>query len=157
MSVAAVAPVVTAAAKRAAARKARPRASEVYPLPKPRPAATPTPTPAAGPASSSPPAAPADEGGFFSGLRQGAGEAYAGRDRSRFSGVGSGMLLGLLVYPVVLAYLRGGTPRAKGWLRAKFLNETMPAPATPGSSGGSGAAGSGAAGSGSAGSSSGSW
>jgi hypothetical protein len=54
------------------------------------------------------------------------------------SGTPSGLLLGLVLYPVALAFLRGGPAEMKSWFLAKFLNKTTPGPATPGSSGRSG-------------------
>jgi len=52
-------------------------------------------------------------------------------------GSGSGLLLGLVLYPLVLAFLRDGPGGVKAWLKAKVLNQVT-YPATPGSSGKSG-------------------
>jgi len=57
-------------------------------------------------------------------------------------GSGSGLLLGLVLYPLALAFLRDGPGGVKAWLKAKFLNQVtypassgksgLPHPATPG-------------------------
>jgi hypothetical protein len=36
---------------------------------------------------------------------------------------GAGFLLGLIVYALVINYLRGGTAQARGWIAAKFINK----------------------------------
>jgi hypothetical protein len=52
-------------------------------------------------------------------------------------GAGGGVMLALMLHPVLLAYLRGGTPRVKQWLRAKFLNQVDGTAGGSSSSGGS--------------------
>lgn len=63
---------------------------------------------------------------------------------SRAGGIveeGAGFVFGMLLYALVLAYLRGGPDAVKGWLQAKFLNEpytkgkkaAAPTPAKPSS------------------------
>jgi hypothetical protein len=37
---------------------------------------------------------------------------------------GAGVVLGVLVYAVLINYLRGGTPQVRAWFGAKFLNHT---------------------------------
>ena len=32
-------------------------------------------------------------------------------------------ILGILIWALVVNFLRGGTPQAKGWLAAKFFNQ----------------------------------
>ncbi|HEV8675022.1 MAG TPA: hypothetical protein VGX21_13325, partial [Methylomirabilota bacterium] len=55
--------------------------------------------------------------------------AGGGRARPQLKGPGgavndgAGFVLGALLWALVLAYLRGGPPMVKGWLRAKFLNK----------------------------------
>jgi hypothetical protein len=78
--------------------------------------------------------APADdERAPAEGADQGTGDenppAGGGRALPRVKGPGgavndgAGFVLGALVWALVLAYLRGGPPMVKGWLRAKFLNK----------------------------------
>ena len=43
--------------------------------------------------------------------------------RGSSRGAGSGLLLGIVLYPIALAALRDGIPGIKAWLRAKFLNQ----------------------------------
>lgn len=43
-------------------------------------------------------------------------------------GTASGVLLALICYPAGLAYLRGGGPGLKAWMKAKFLNQTSTDP-----------------------------
>lgn len=42
---------------------------------------------------------------------------------------GAGFVLGLLVYALVLNFLQGGAPQARGWLAAKFINKPYQQPA----------------------------
>lgn len=51
-----------------------------------------------------------------------------------FATDGAGAFLALLVYPFVVNYLRGGMPRAVGWIKAKWLNKPYGG-AAPASSG----------------------
>lgn len=37
----------------------------------------------------------------------------------------SGFVLGVLLWALAVNFLRGGPAQAKGWLRAKFINEPM--------------------------------
>jgi hypothetical protein len=41
----------------------------------------------------------------------------------RFATDGAGAFLALLVYPFAINYLRGGFPRAWGWVKAKWVNQ----------------------------------
>lgn len=43
-------------------------------------------------------------------------------------GTGSGVLLGVIVYPVLLAYINGGADRVRQWFAAKWLNRGVDQP-----------------------------
>lgn len=48
--------------------------------------------------------------------------------RIRTPGTPAGMMLAVVAYPAVLAYLTGGPVQLKAWFRAKFLNQTSTDP-----------------------------
>lgn len=109
----------------------------------------PAPAPAAADASSSTPAAADTPSSAPAGP---SGPSFGQRVSNRVpsGGGASGLLLGLVLYPVALAFLRDGNAGMKAWFMAKFLNKVSPA--TAGASGqpgtGSGGAGTGAGGGG---------
>lgn len=45
-----------------------------------------------------------------------------------FGGTGSGILLGLIAYPVLLAYINGGAAKVRQWFAAKWLNKGVGQP-----------------------------
>lgn len=45
------------------------------------------------------------------------------RGRAGIVDDGAGFVLGLLLYALALNYLQGGAAQARGWIRAKFLNQ----------------------------------
>lgn len=99
--------------------------------------AKPRPTPKPSPASSS--GAPATGQRTAAGssglLGISAGDASGANKAKRAIGTGdgSGVLLGVLAYPLLLALAKGGPAEVLAWLKAKFLNRV---PAAPGEIGG---------------------
>lgn len=73
------------------------------------PAADPTSTDPADPAPDRTAQAGADRAGYL-----------AGKPGAKING--SGLLIGLVVYPVGMAFVRDGVPGIKAWFAAKFLN-----------------------------------
>lgn len=78
-------------------------------------------TPAAGSSSSAAPP-PADRLGNAARSRA---SYLSGKPGAKING--SGLLLGLVAYPLALAFIRGGPAGMKAWLAAKFLNRVSAA------------------------------